>query len=161
MQRIRSKLIYLTVIVAVAFALANIMMLRPSDAHQGAKGVVKERMDLMTNISKRLKLVVQMIRGKRSFDGNAVAVASTAIAKHADEFLKKFPKGSGGHPSEATDNVWKDWKEFSKRSKEMGTAAKALASKGKIAKEKGEILAEFKQLAATCGACHRDFRVKK
>ena len=65
---------------AAALAVALCASWPAAQAHKGATGIVKERMDLMTNISKRLKLVVQMIRGKRPFDGNAVAVASTAIA---------------------------------------------------------------------------------
>ncbi|MDP4594955.1 MAG: cytochrome c, partial [Beijerinckiaceae bacterium] len=130
-------------------------------AHEGAKGVVKERMDMMLDIAKQLKYIARTIRGEQKFDAQSIANAATGIAGHGNRFSKLFPKGSNGHPSEATDNVWKQWSKFVDQSNGMSKAASALANKVGYAAKSADILPEFRQLAATCGACHKSFRVKK
>lgn len=132
-----------------------------SSAHQGAKGIVKERMDLMSEVAKQMKLILQTVQGKKPFDSKAVSEAASTIAKHASQMPKLFPEGSGGHPSEATDNVWKQWDKFLESSKDMQSAANALSTKSNSAKSRTDIVPEFKQLAASCSSCHSKFRVKK
>jgi hypothetical protein len=49
-------------------------------AHEGATGVVKERMDLMKGQAKQMKLIGDMAKGKKKFDvSNFSAVASSFL----------------------------------------------------------------------------------
>jgi cytochrome c556 len=45
-------------------------------AHEGAKGVVKERMDLMKRQQKDVKLIGDMAKGKTPFDAGKAAEAA-------------------------------------------------------------------------------------
>ena len=45
-------------------------------AHEGAKGVVKERMDLMKGQAKQMKLIGDMAKGKKKFDAAKAAAAA-------------------------------------------------------------------------------------
>lgn len=131
-----------------------------SSAHQGAKGVVKQRMDLMKDISKELKSILQVIKGQKAFNGKNVSAAASAIANHAGQVPKLFPKGTSGHPSEATEEVWKDWSTFTKRADDMKAAASALAASAGSASKASDILPAFKSVAETCRSCHSKFRMK-
>jgi cytochrome c556 len=60
-------------------------------AHEGAKGVVKERMDLMKGQAKQMKLIGDMAKGKKTFD----ATKAAAAAKDLGATTKKIPDLSG------------------------------------------------------------------
>ncbi|MGE3248080.1 MAG: cytochrome c [Beijerinckiaceae bacterium] len=148
-------------VVLVAAGIIGTGAINLTSAHQGAKGVVKQRMDLMKDISKDLKSVLQMVNGQKAFDGKSVAAAALAIANHAGQIPKLFPKGSSGHPSEATPDVWKDWNGFVKQADDMKAAAAALAASARTASKTADIVPAFKSVAETCSSCHSKFRMKK
>lgn len=96
-------------------------------AHKGATGVVKERMDLMSNIGKAQKSLAAMFSGKETYDATKVQQAARIIETHAgDRIPKLFPKGTIGKPSEALPAIWDNWQEFEKISHELAVYAKAL-----------------------------------
>lgn len=148
---------------AVVIVLGPMIVGTPTEsiAHQGAKGVVKERMEIMTAISKNLKIAVQMLRKKIPFDAQAISKVSTSIAEHARQIPKLFPEGSGGKPSEVRPRVWKEWDEFVKMSKNMEKYAEELSAKSRSAKSLADLKPEFKKLITTCRSCHAKFRQKK
>ena len=81
-------------------------------AHEGATGVVKERMDLMKGQQKQMKLIGEMAKGKKKFDAAKAAAAARDLGKSTKRIPDLFPEGSNGHPSEALDAVWKEWDRF-------------------------------------------------
>ena len=50
-------------------------------AHEGATGVVKERMDLMKGQQKQMKLIGEMAKGKKKFDAAKAAAAARDLGK--------------------------------------------------------------------------------
>ena len=97
-------------------------------AHGGATGIVKERMDLMSNIGKAQKILVAMFSGKEAYDTKKVQQAAKTIESHAGNRIPKlFPKGSTKMPSEALPAIWENWSEFEHLSQELAVFAGALA----------------------------------
>jgi len=96
-------------------------------AHGGATGIVKERMDGMSTMGKAVKSLVPMMQGKIPLNPAQIRAAAQAIGQHSgDTLIKKFPKGSGKHPSKAKPAIWQDPQGFSALAKRLQTLAKGL-----------------------------------
>lgn len=130
-------------------------------AHQGAAGIVKERMDLMGNIAKDMKVILYSVRGRVPFNPKAVSDAAKSIENNAEKIPKLFPEGTTGHPSEASDRIWKDWNAFVKHADKMEKSASSMAKLASEAKSPRDLAGPFKDLAASCSSCHSKFRIKK
>jgi len=64
-----------------------------SVAHQGASGVVKQRMELMKHIAAATKTIADMIKGAAPLDLDKAAAAADVIAGHARDIPAMFPEG--------------------------------------------------------------------
>jgi cytochrome c556 len=128
-------------------------------AHEGATGVVKERMDLMKGQQKQMKLIGDMAKGKKTFDAAKAAAAARDLGKSTKKIPDLFPEGSNKHPSEALDAVWKEWDRFKGDAHDAEAAADALA---KVLEASGEDWkAAFKTMTDACKSCHETFRAKE
>ncbi len=130
-------------------------------SHSGATGIVKHRMDAMSDIAKSMKAIGAMIKGETGFDAAVVKSAASSIAGHAERIPELFPEGSMDKPSEALPSIWEDWAGFTSIAKDMGREAKELAAAADGASQIDQIKAPFGALAKTCKACHSDFRLAK
>ncbi|MBO6754738.1 MAG: cytochrome c [Roseibium sp.] len=129
-------------------------------AHQGATGVVKERMDGMGMLQEAVKQVGQMLRGNGAIDPETTRRAGQALQAHAgSQMTDLFPEGSLMPPSEALDVIWTDWAEFERLAAELDRAAQGLSSAA--ASNRAGVQAAFADVASTCKACHEKFREKK
>ncbi len=82
-------------------------------AHTGATGIVKQRMDAMSDMSKVVKSLSAMMRGETPYDADAVSEGAAIIKSHAGEAMTSlFPEGSLDKPSVAKPEIWADWSEF-------------------------------------------------
>ena len=110
---------------SAALALAAVGAL----AHEGATGVVKQRMELMESIGDAMKALTAMMRGKEAYDSERVRALARSIAEHGGERMTTlFPEGSLQHPSEALQSVWTDWERFSVLAGQLTDTATALAA---------------------------------
>lgn len=141
-------------------ALTLIMPIELAIAHEGATGVVKQRMDAMKQIGQSTKVLGQMIRGQASFDISVAKDAVKAIDRHAVRSKALFPKGSDKHPSEATQEIWTKPDEFAAIFQELETAAQTLFNQLDNANDPNDIKIEFGAIAKTCKSCHSTFRQK-
>jgi cytochrome c556 len=129
-------------------------------AHDGAKGVVKDRMDLMKHQQKELKLLGDMARGKTAFDAAEAAKAARELGATTRKIADLFPKGSDGHSSEALDTIWEDWDRFTGNAKDAEAAADALATTLDDAAG-ADWKAGLQKLTDACKSCHESFRAKE
>jgi cytochrome c556 len=127
-------------------------------AHGGAKGIVKERMELMKDIGKAMKSLGAMGRGKAPLDSAKIKAAAGSIARHGQKIPALFPKGSSKGVTEASPRIWKDPEGFQKSTNEMVAAARNIAGQSENA---AELKAAYRRLGKTCSACHKLYRVKK
>jgi cytochrome c556 len=130
-------------------------------AHSGATGIVKERMDAMSDIGKAMKTIGLMVKGNNAFDSAKAHDAASAISRNATRIPELFPHGSAGKPSEATLEIWENWDEFAAMAEQMKADSDALASVAENAADAATIRAQFANVGKSCGSCHRKFRAKK
>jgi cytochrome c556 len=129
-------------------------------AHEGATGVVKERMDLMKRQQKDMKRIGDMAKGKTPFDAAKAAEAARDVSVTAKKIHELFPEGSAGGHSEALDSIWKEWDRFVGNADELETVATELAST--LETPAGEDWkAAFQKVTDACKSCHEDFRARK
>ncbi|MCR9139010.1 MAG: cytochrome c [Alphaproteobacteria bacterium] len=96
-------------------------------AHGGATGIVKERMDAMSVMSKAAKTMSSMMRGLIAYDADIVRSAAAEIQVHAGTAMTQlFPAGSDGMPSEARPEIWSDWDRFSELAMRLEVLAEGL-----------------------------------
>ncbi len=157
-------------------------------AHEGATGIVKERMMAMEDVGKAMKEIKAMLRGQAAYDGQSLAVLARRIRDQSGAALTRlFPEDSLRHPSKASPQVWQRWELFEKLARDLGTSAEALAvaAEDSAAKARpGDVpetsaqqqamasvndagapavelpMAEFEGLVRSGAACHREFRIK-
>jgi cytochrome c556 len=131
-------------------------------AHEGATGVVKERMDLMESQKEAMKVIGDMAKGKTKFDAVKASEAARDIGDTAKKIPELFPEGSGGekNKSDALPAVWENWDRFTANADDLGSAAETLAAAlGDSANQ--EWKPAFQKVADVCKSCHEDFRAKK
>ncbi len=140
-------------------------------AHSTATGIVKERMESMKAIAQASKTVAAMMQGKRAYDPELVAEAGKVISQHSGQsLLKKFPEGSLDKPTEALNDIWRDWAGFSDLALALGREAQLLS---KVAKNGPSGFSDdsaysddpnqpagrvAKRMLKTCKGCHTKFR---
>ena len=129
-------------------------------AHTGATGVVKQRMDMMTDIARQMKTISAIARGKAAFDGGSIAAAAERVADHGKHMPMLFPKDSLKSPSEATARIWQDWEMFVAAATTMQKVAVSLAAAGRAGDE-AAVKSGFRALGKTCSTCHKDYREKR
>ena len=137
-------------------ALAIAAACLPSAAHDHATGVVKERMEMMEAMGKRMKAIRQLLDGKR--DLAAIKTEADAIASSAPHIAHLFPPGSTQRPTDAKATIWKNWADFARIA-----AALEAESKKLVNVETGDVAAlnaQFRAVSDTCGACHEKYRTK-
>ncbi|MBL4892339.1 MAG: cytochrome c [Rhizobiaceae bacterium] len=108
----------------IASAGGLVMMTVAVFAHGGASGVVKQRMDAMSNMGKVMKTMATMMRGESPMDADLIRASARTILDHSGGSLTKlFPERSNAKPSEARDEIWSNWDEFNTLSDRLNTLA--------------------------------------
>jgi cytochrome c556 len=136
-----------------ALALAGL----PSSAHEHATGVVKERMDAMTDMAQRNNAISLRLRSKR--DLAAIKADAESIAAHAVHMTHLFPAGSTWPPTQARKAIWENWPDFEGKAKALEAVAKALAES-----DSGDLAALNRGAAAmtrACAGCHEKYRARR
>lgn len=100
-----------------------------ASAHEGASGVVGERMRAMEAVGDAMKVISGMFRGQTDYDVQAVREAADVIAGHGGEHLTRlFPDGSLDDPTEALPTIWQDWDRFESLAVDLSAYAGALSA---------------------------------
>lgn len=116
-------------------------------AHEGATGIVKERMDRFDQSKQQMKA----LRGALSGDDIAEAqLIASQLAQWASTMTEYFPEDSNPAPSEALDDIWLDWEGFAALAADFEQAATVMTE--------SPSMTNFKTLGGTCKACHDAYR---
>ncbi|MCP4384026.1 MAG: cytochrome c [Hyphomicrobiales bacterium] len=146
-MRVRSVLFGITLAASMSAAVAVAL------AHGGATGIVRERMDAMTEMARSAKVLAKLF-GSNSNDPVVIEEAAGVIQRHAGgALLSLFPEDSIKGPSEASPAIWSDWQEFSALALDLRALATALPDADQTT-QKGI----FTEIARTCSGCHERFR---
>jgi cytochrome c556 len=126
----------------------------PSAAHEGATGLVKERMDAMEGMAKAMKAITQAIKGGRDFA--SIRRQAQIIHDLAEKMTPLFPAGSPGHASDAKPIIWKQWPDFETRARALTAESEKLAAIE--ASDTKALGLQVRVVSQTCGGCHEVYR---
>jgi cytochrome c556 len=125
-----------------------------AQAHSGATGIVKKRMETMKDVGAVMKELGAMVKGDASFNASTVTRRAGDLKIHAANMPALFPEGSIHGPSEALPQIWKDFEGFSRIASDLESAASALS----LVKDATALPAALGAAGKTCKACHSDYR---
>ena len=141
----------MNIIFAAILWLASVTALH---AHEGATGIVKERMDAFVETRQQMK---QMRGAIAESEFVAVANISARMQIWANKMADYFPEGSDQSPSEAAPAIWSDPDGFAAKLVSYQTSIRALgdaASSG----DRDSTIKAFSALGQSCKSCHQTYR---
>ncbi|WP_319568792.1 c-type cytochrome [Cohaesibacter marisflavi] len=96
-------------------------------AHDGATGIVEERMHSMKEMGKAVRAVKAMVQDPEAYDAESARKQAEIIKQHAGQNLvDQFPEGSLQAPTHAKPEIWTDWERFSQLSSQLESYADGL-----------------------------------
>ncbi len=147
------------VIACVSLAVLAILVSLPVTAHEGARGIVKQRMNQMSMMESSLKKIAGIIRSGGNYDRKEIITLARNIAKHSGENMTRlFPESSKTMRSEAEATIWEEWDIFQSEASDLLRKAETLTKLASAQAEQAEMMTATRQLAASCSSCHRQFR---
>lgn len=117
-------------------------------AHEGATGVIKERMDAFKQAKDDMRTLRSAIQGN---DTATVERLTQRMLSTAQAIPARFPEGSNQAPSEALDDVWTDWAGFMNATEQFESASEALLNNPAS-------MDALRNLGQSCKYCHDRFR---
>jgi cytochrome c556 len=141
----------------IAAGLAVCAVSIPAMSHDHARGVVKERMDMMEAMAKRMIAIGKRIDEKR--DLASIKGEAEAIALQAPHLAHLFPPGSTQKPTDAKNTIWKNWSDFERKAAALEAESKKLMNASPD--EPAVLAAQFRAVSETCGGCHEKYRVRR
>jgi cytochrome c556 len=127
------------------------------EGHEHATGVVRERMELMTDMGKRMLATSKRLRANKDLEG--VTNDARAIHELASKITPLFPVGSTQFPTAAKPAVWQEWDDFNNKAKVLEKESEKLISAN--TKDGDALRAQFRAVAFACDGCHEKYRVPK
>ena len=140
---------------ALAISVCCLVLASTGLAHEGATGVAKERMDLMGDMSQRMKDISKRLNANR--DLAAIAGDANRVKDLAPHIADLFPKGSDQGITDAKPAIWQQWDEFVGDAKKLGEQAAQLAAVATSGDPRA-ISDQYRTVAKACIACHDSFR---
>ena len=132
----------------------NIFSFTQLYAHEGAKGIIKERMDKF-KMSKNLMKKIN--KGLQNDNFIIIEKSAQTLLNWSKEMSNYFPEGSDTPPSEASSDIWLDPEGFKIAIKNFELASLELITQSK--NENFDMTVNsFRDLAKTCKGCHQKFR---
>jgi cytochrome c556 len=99
-----------------------------SFAHNGATGVVMDRMMGMSAMKDVMASLAPMMQGESPFDVRMVQENAARIIAHSGENMTRlFPEGSLQPASFTKPEIWEEWEDFEALSEQLKTYALGLA----------------------------------
>ena len=132
----------------------SFFFITPLLAHEGATGVIKERMDKFKMSKKMMKTIHRSIQNE---DFETIGKSGITLLKWSKEMINYFPEGSEVAPSEASGDIWLDPEGFKKAVNKFELASLKLVNNSKE-KNFDKTVVAFRGLARTCKGCHQKFR---
>ena len=125
-----------------------------SFSHDGATGIVKERMEKF----KASKSIMRQIN--KSFDNkdfSTIKKGASKLKKWGLEMENYFPEGSNIKPSEANEKIWLEPESFKIA---INKFTEASIEHLKVTEDQNleNTIAAFRKVAGTCKGCHKQFR---
>ena len=142
---------------AGAFA-AALLIGNAALAHEGATGIVKQRMDEMERVGRVVKRINERLKSTRGLAD--IARDAEEVQAVAARIPSLFPPGSRDGHSEARPAVWERRPEFEAASRALVEESGKLAAAARSGEEPA-IAAQFRSVTQACNGCHDAFRARE
>ncbi|MEX0803055.1 MAG: cytochrome c [Candidatus Binatia bacterium] len=119
--------------------------------------VLEKRQKAMKSNSAAAKAIKAATEAK---DYATIQTKAKDIMGTAEKIPDLFPKGSTKGKTKAKAEIWDNWDDFTKKSKNLSKAAGELADAAK-AKDDAAVTAKIKAVSGACGDCHKAYRAKE
>ncbi len=140
-------------------------------AHEGASGIIKQRMEAMKSMGDYAKLVGDMFKGKASFDLDTIRMASESFIRHGQTIPMQFPdtpESREGPMTEASPAIWDDWQQFTALAEQFirdsrqleAVAAMLQTSETLDDTSTRNVRSAFFKAVKSCSNCHENFRLE-
>jgi cytochrome c556 len=126
-------------------------------AHEGATGIIAERMKAMENMGRELKVMIGMVDGEGPLDRAAFLRHAEAFHEDCHRVEAMFPPGSIDHHSHALPAIWERPDEFQEEMRRLHEASEELVAIAASA-DSATLHAAFDEIKDTCTSCHEAFR---
>jgi cytochrome c556 len=157
------------IVIAVVFAADGNLSV---NAHEGATGIVKERMESMKTLGDHAKIVGNMFKGKQPFELSAVQTAAATFVTHGQKIPTLFPDTEAsrrGGNTEALPAIWSDWEAFSTLAERFTSESQLLVDITESLEENvklgdknvRKVRTAFFRAAKGCRQCHKKFRIDR
>ena len=133
---------------------SSLLLATVTYAHEGATGIVKERMDSFAEARGQMKQIRGAI-GEPDFD--AITDISAKMQIWADKMANYFPEGSDQPPSEAAPTIWSDPDGFAAKISAYQQSIKALNAAA-LSDDRDSTIQAFGALGQSCKNCHQTYR---
>ena len=125
-------------------------------AHSGVKDQnVKERMLLMKAMAENTKLIGQMLKKQIPFEANEVKLALEKLSSLSLQTPTVFEINATDPKSEAKQNIWDEFDEFTKLSNELAKSTSELAI---LVEDVDDLRPTLMKVSEGCKACHSNYR---
>jgi cytochrome c556 len=141
----------------VITAVSAALIVTAALSHEGATGIVGERMTVMKTMGQHLKALNDMLKGSAAFDPAAVRIHANALSENCHKAHAMFPPGSADHHSRTLPAVWEKPEAFEAEMQRFHDATAALASAA-ASGEPSDLAAPFMAVGRACASCHETFR---
>ena len=138
------------------FALSSFLISSIAFAHSGVKDKnVKERMMLMKAMADNTKLIGQMLKKQKPFELSEVKRALEQLASLSLQTPRVFEVNATDPKSEAKQNIWDEFDEFTKLSNELAKNTSELAI---LVENINDLRPTLMKVSEGCKACHSKYR---
>ena len=125
-------------------------------AHSGVKDQnVKERMLLMKAMAENTKLIGQMLKKQTPFELNEVKRALEQLSSLSLQTPTVFEINATDPKSEAKQNIWDEFDEFTWLSNELAKSTSELA---RLVEDIDDLRPTLMKVSEGCKACHSNYR---
>ena len=125
-------------------------------AHSGVKDQnVKERMLLMKAMAENTKLIGQMLKKQTPFELNEVKLALEQLSSLSLQTPTIFEINATDPKSEAKQNIWDEFDEFTKLSDDLAKSTSELAM---LVEDIDDLRPTLMKVSEGCKACHSKYR---
>jgi cytochrome c556 len=145
----------LSILFAIGVALSCVAAAH--EGHEHATGVVRERMELMTDMGQRLLAISKLLRANKGLD--RIPTDARAMNELVEKITAEFPPGSTQFPTAAKPVVWQQWDDFVTKTKKLQTELEKLSTVSPA--DADALRGQFRAVALACDGCHDTYRVPK
>lgn len=123
-------------------------------AHSVENPSVQKRMDVMKEIKGAMGVLGGMAKGAIAFDATAAGAAQNTLVEQSGMVAATFEANETDPKSEALPAIWENWDTFVEMAEDLTFAAEGLDASSLDGVRSG-----LGNIGASCGACHKKFRM--